>query len=382
MKHKNLITIVTDHRLTADTIAEAIGAGETHEGYYLGNGYAVTWTNGRLIEAEFSPLESFVLSTSMNPRLLYAHNFKFAMRDYDGLVGYNKSAEDAVQLSTVKALWNMSRVIVNAMRPDISGDLDFLSLYYFLGSPVEVRRAWLPMLTKKAIIHSVNHGPQNRKEYEKWLEESICNHIVEQIENHSYETVPVTMEKPEKDGAAVPDESGTMSGVLPDSGGATVCAGHIRILTEHTPLFNLSSLVAEAAEKLGYEQEKTAGTAIILYCKKLISYPVTIQNSVPTGVWRSMACGIKSSGYDSKRGRPCGTPSRRHNFKGESLYDGFGIVTTGLRPTDLTRDEERLYDLISRRVKNAFATDRTARKHRPKKRIKYRRRSGMDGKNA
>ena len=50
MKQKNLITVVTDHELTADTIARAIGANEKHEGYYLGNGYAVTWTNGGVID--------------------------------------------------------------------------------------------------------------------------------------------------------------------------------------------------------------------------------------------------------------------------------------------------------------------------------------------
>ena len=65
MKQKNLITVVTDHQLTADTIARAIGANEKHEGYYLGNGYAVTWTNGRVIEATFSPDESFVCKYSL-----------------------------------------------------------------------------------------------------------------------------------------------------------------------------------------------------------------------------------------------------------------------------------------------------------------------------
>ena len=104
MKHKNLITVVTDHQLTADTIAKAIGANEKHDGYYLGNGYAVTWTNGRVIEATFSPCESFVLSTTMDCRLVYAHNFKFAMRDYDNLVGYKKSEQDKKQLATIKAL--------------------------------------------------------------------------------------------------------------------------------------------------------------------------------------------------------------------------------------------------------------------------------------
>ncbi|GFI67909.1 DNA topoisomerase 3 [Muribaculaceae bacterium] len=184
MKQKNLITVVTDHQITADTIARAIGANEKHEGYYLGNGYAVTWTNGQLVEATFSPQESFVLSTTMESRLAYAHNFKFAMRNYDELVGYKKSAEDNRQLDTIKALWKMSLTVVNAMRPDITGDLDFLSLYYFIACPVDTHRAWLPVLTKKAIVHAVNHGPQNRKEYEKWLEESIYNAIVQAAEEN------------------------------------------------------------------------------------------------------------------------------------------------------------------------------------------------------
>ena len=97
MKQKNLTTIVTYHQLTADTIAKALGANEKHEGYYLGNGYAVTWTNGSVIEATFKPDERFVLSTSMDPRLVYAHNFKFAMRDCDELLGYKKTEQDIRQ---------------------------------------------------------------------------------------------------------------------------------------------------------------------------------------------------------------------------------------------------------------------------------------------
>ena len=50
---------------------------------------------------------------------------------------------------------------------------------------------------------------------------------------------------------------------------------------------------------------------------------------------------------------------RRHNFRnfrdGECIYNGFGIVTTGLHPTDLSRDEEKLYNLIVKSVIDAFA---------------------------
>ena len=240
MKQKNLITVVTDHQLTADTIARAIGANEKHEGYYLGNGYAVTWTNGQLVEATFSPQESFVLSTTMESRLAYAHNFKFAMRNYDELVGYKKSAEDIRQLDTIKALWKMSLTVVNAMRPDITGDLDFLSLYYFIGCPVDTRRAWLPVLTKKAIVHAVNHGPQNRKEYEKWLEESIYNAIVQAAEeNAGLKGSPAVEEISASDAAKDAECAGVPA---PAPGEKRDGDNYIGLITDRCPLFNLPPL--------------------------------------------------------------------------------------------------------------------------------------------
>lgn len=48
------------------------------------------------------------------------------------------------------------------------------------------------------------------------------------------------------------------------------------------------------------------------------------------------------------------------------MYNGFGIVTTGLHPTDLSCDEEKLYNLIVKRVIDAFAPDTFGKKHKPK----------------
>lgn len=375
MKQKNLITVVTDHRLTADTIAKAIGASEKHDGYYLGNGYAVTWTGGAIIEATFLPTESFVLSTNMDCRMVYAHNFKFAMRDYDNLVGYKKTEQDKRQLATIKTLWKMSRTVVNAMRPDLSGDLDFLSLYYFIASPVEVRRGWMPILTKKAIVHAVNHGPQNRKEYEKWLSESIYNHLVKLIEadmglkgSPIVEKISVTEAAKGAEGAGVP---------APVVGETAICDNYVGIIADEFPLFNLPTLLIQAAVELGYDHEKTIQTAYVLYAKKLISYPMVMQNTVPGGVWKLMRRNMEILRYNSKWGRTVkdGTPSRSHNFKGENPYYGFGIVTTGLHPTDLDRDEERLYNLIVKCVIDAFEPTAPAKRNKPKGNNKFRRNS-------
>ncbi len=367
MKQKNLITVVTDHQITADTIARAIGANEKHEGYYLGNGYAVTWTNGQLVEAVFSPDENFVLSTTMDSRLVYAHNFKFAMRDYDHLVGYKKSSEDARQLDIIKSLWKMSATVVNAVRPDITGDLDFLSLYYFIASPVDTRRAWLPVLTKKAVVHAVNHGPQNRKEYEKWLEESIYNHLVNAAEeNAELKGAPAVEEISVAEAAKDAECAGVPS---PAPGEHRHGNNYVGVITDRCPLFNLPALMIQAACELNYDHEKTILTAYRLYAKKLISYPMVMQNTVPSGVWKAMLRNMEMLRYNSRWGRAIagGKPSKCHNFRnGETVYNGFGIVTTGLHPTDLSRDEEKLYNLIVKRVIDAFAPDNYDKGHKPK----------------
>ena len=383
MKQKNLITVVTDHQITADTIARAIGANEKHEGYYLGNGYAVTWTNGQLVEATFSPKECFVLSTTMESRLAYAHNFKFAMRNYDELVGYKKSDEDIRQLDTIKTLWKMSLTVVNAMRPDITGDLDFLSLYYFIGCPVDTRRAWLPVLTKKAIVHAVNHGPQNRKEYEKWLEESIYNVIVLATgENADLKGAPAVEEIEEAEAAK---EAGCAGVPAPAAGEHHEADNYIGVITDRCPLFNLPALLVMAACELDYTHEKTILTAYRLYAKKLISYPGVLQNTVPGGVWKAILRNIDTLRYNSRWGKTvgCGRPSKCHNFRnGETVYNGFGIVTTGLHPTDLTRDEEKLYNIIVKRVIDAFAPDSSGkgRKYKGGKKNNRRYRKGKKAK--
>ena len=48
------------------------------------------------------------------------------------------------------------------------------------------------------------------------------------------------------------------------------------------------------------------------------------------------------------------------------VYNGFGIVTTGLHPTDLIREEEKLYNLIVKRVIDAFAPDTCGKGRKPK----------------
>ena len=364
MKQKNIITVVTDHQLTADTIAKALGANSKCDGYYTGNGYAVTWTGGELVEATFSPDESFVLSTTLNPRHIFAHNFKFAMRNYDELLGWKKSEQDSRQLATITSLINMSKLVVNAMSPDLYGETYFLSLYYLIGNPIAVRRAWLPILTRQAIVKGVENGPKYPEKYEEWLKSEMYNLIAEKSKEATKKPESVFVETPVD---RIPDEVTALGIAEAKPGDATILADAIHTYMAKPTLFNLPQLLIETAVELDWQHEKTVATALTLYRKKLISYPLVKQNYIPRDVWKQMLHNREILRHNPKWGNKVKDwkVSKRHNFSGcENPYYGFGIVTTGLHPTDLTRDEERLYNLIVKRVIEAFKPARSYRKKR------------------
>ena len=94
------------------------------------------------------------------------------------------------------------------------------------------------------------------------------------------------------------------------------------------------------------------------------------------GVTPILAYGVKSTWPQGSSAPGFSTVSGRHNFDGcMNPYYGFGIVTTGLHPTDLTREEENLYNLIVKRVLEAFTPGRTLRNRKDKE---LRRRRGQN----
>ena len=343
MTKKNLVTIITDNRLVADTIAKAVGATKDNESHYLGNGYAVTWTGGNIIEATFKPGEKFVLASGQDMRQMYAHHFSFAMRNYDELLGWEKSGEDAAQLAVIKALWGKSHAIVNAMSPCFDGELTFLNLYWYLRQPVKVLRAWLPRLRKAVILKAVKHGAQDSAKYDKWLSEQLVNHFIE------------------TDSENIDNEDGTPETTGEYKAGDSVHIGNIEfqiVKEEEKPLYSMLTLWMDSCVELGFEFEKTYSIAYTLYAKSLISFPSLYQNTVPESVIREMEKNMRVLEHNGKWGRlakEVKAISRRHNFRnGETAYNGHGIVTTGLHPVGLSRDEEKLYNLIVKRVIEAF----------------------------
>ncbi len=340
MTEKTLVTVVTSNRFMAETIARAIDANTEHEGYYHGNGYAVTWTNGEIIEAEYKHGEKFVMNSDQDMRQMYAHHFNFRMRNYDALLGWEKSKADEAQLSIIKALWAKSSAVVNAMEPTFEGELAFLNLYWYLRMPVTVRRAWLSRLRKRIIINAVEKGTCSPDKHEKWLAGELVNFFLkaDAVAGENTFDIESAEDNTTDDGSDV----------------------ELNIVKGQT-LHNMVTLWMDATMELGYDFEPTFLIAHKLYAKGLISYPYLYQNGIPGNVYDSMRRDFRVLEHNTQYGhmaKEVGWLSTRNTFhNSETPYNGHGIVTTGLHPTDLSRDEERLYNLIVKRVIEAFTPD-------------------------
>ena len=340
MTEKTLVTVVTSNRFMAETIARAIDANTEHEGYYHGNGYAVTWTNGEIIEAEYKHGEKFVMNSGQDMRQMYAHHFNFRMRNYDALLGWEKSKADEAQLSIIKALWAKSSAVVNAMEPTFEGELAFLNLYWYLRMPVTVRRAWLSRLRKPIIIRGVENGVYSPDKHEKWLAGELVNFFLkaDAVAGENALDIESAENNPTDEGSDV----------------------ELNIVKGQT-LHNMVTLWMDATMELGYDFEPTFLIAHKLYAKGLISYPYLYQNGIPSNVYDSMRRDFRVLEHNAQYGhmaKEVGWLSTRNTFhNSETPYNGHGIVTTGLHPTNLSRDEERLYNLIVKRVIEAFTPD-------------------------
>ncbi len=223
------------------------------------------------------------------------------------------------------------------MEPTFEGELAFLNLYWYLRMPVTVRRAWLSRLRKRIIINAVEKGTCSPDKHEKWLAGELVNFFI-------------------KADAAAADNA---LDIELTENNATDDGGDVELnIVKGQTLHNMVTLWMDATVELGYDFEPTFLIAHKLYAKGLISYPYLYQNGIPGNVYDSMRRDFRVLEHNAQYGhmaKEVGWLSTRNTFhNGETPYNGHGIVTTGLHPTDLSRDEERLYNLIVKRVIDAF----------------------------
>lgn len=122
-------------------------------------------------------------------------------------------------------------------------------------------------------------------------------------------------------------------------------------------LYDLTSLQVDGNKRFGYSAEETLNLIQSLYEKKLVTYP-RVDTTYLSEDLHPKIPGILTGLRDYKRfteellSKPI--PKLKSVFDDKKITDHHAIIPTGIAPGGISPDEQRIYDLISRRFIAVF----------------------------
>lgn len=157
--------IIAEKSSVGMSIASAVGAKSSHDGYIEGNGYIVTWCVGHL--AAMANAE--------------VYDEKYAKWRYDDLPivpqkwEYVPEKDKAKQFDVIRELMNRDDVdeIINACDAGREGELIFRTVYYLAGCTKTMKRLWISSMEDE----SVREGMKNLRpgsEYDGLYRSALC----------------------------------------------------------------------------------------------------------------------------------------------------------------------------------------------------------------
>lgn len=398
-----MITIIAEKPSVALDIARIVGAGTRRDGYMEGNGYAVTWAFGHLVEIYPDKGEEWDSPLPVLPE-------RFLLR-----VGQTRGKDGAMrpdsvyrhQLDVIGSLFSRSEYIINAGDAGREGELIQRYIYTFVGARAPVRRLWISSMTDEAIKEGLrNLQPSARyddlylagkaRSEADWLIginatraltkavggkgvrslgrvqtptlALVCRRF---IENRDFVPVPFwTLEAEAMLGAEhftvrsesrYDDYDGAYQAlvVLQRCGMLTVDSVEKETVKQQPPLLHdLTSLQREANKRFSMSAQEVLNTAQSLYEKKLITYPRTGSRYITEDVFRTLPALL-----DRLSGGECGPTARelsasqlsRRSVSDAKVTDHHALLPTGNAPKQITTAERNVYALILTRLLEAVS---------------------------
>lgn len=130
---------------------------------------------------------------------------------------------------------------------------------------------------------------------------------------------------------------------------------------EHPPkLYDLTSVQVDANNKFGFTAEQTLKLVQALYEKKVVTYPRVDTTYLPNDMYPKVPGILKGLEYykrftDSLIGKEI--RKSKKVFDDKKITDHHAIVPTGVNPSGISPDENKVFDLIARRFISVFYPD-------------------------
>ena len=395
-------TIIAEKPSVAREIARVVDARKREEGYFTGNGYAVTWAFGHLVQLAL-PEAYGIKGFNRDALPVIPEAFKLIARAEKTEKGNRPDSSVLKQIDIIRRLFEESERIIVATDAGREGELIFRYLYQYIDCHTPFDRLWISSLTDKAIREGLNNL-RNRADYDNlylaararseadWLVgingtqalslaagrgtysvgrvqtptlAMVCARYWEnrrftpeafwQLHLAVKDVVKFTSEEKWKDGDTV---NGLYKRIKETCKEVRIVQVEGKQKTEEPPLlYDLTTLQKEANSRYGLTAEQTLAIAQKLYEAKLITYPRTSSRYIPDDVFETIPKLLEKLQRDEQLGSHVsrlGTLARR-SVDGGKVTDHHALLTTGLHPIGIYKDELTVYRMIAARMVEAFS---------------------------
>ena len=399
-------TIIAEKPSVAREIARVVDARKREEGYFTGNGYAVTWAFGHLVQLAL-PEAYDIKGFNRDALPVIPDAFKLVARAEKTEKGNRPDSSVLKQIDIIRRLFEESERIIVATDAGREGELIFRYLYQYIDCHTPFDRLWISSLTDKAIREGLNNL-RNGADYDNlylaararseadWLVgingtqalslaagrgtysvgrvqtptlAMVCARYWENrrftpeafwqlhlaVKGEGEEVVKFTSEEKWKDGDTA---NGLYKRIKETCKEIRIVQVERKQKTEEPPLlYDLTTLQKEANSRYGLTAERTLAIAQKLYEAKLITYPRTNSRYIPDDVFETIPKLLEKLQRDEQLGSHVshlGTLAHRSVDAGK-VTDHHALLTTGLHPIGIYKDELTVYRMIAARMVEAFS---------------------------
>lgn len=399
-------TIIAEKPSVAREIARVVDARKREEGYFTGNGYAVTWAFGHLVQLAL-PEAYGIKGFNRDALPVIPEAFKLVARAEKTEKGSRPDSGVLKQIDIIRRLFEESERIIVATDAGREGELIFRYLYQYIDCHTPFNRLWISSLTDKAIREGLNNL-RNGADYDNlylaararseadWLVgingtqalslaagrgtysvgrvqtptlAMVCARYWENrrftpetfwqlhlaVKGEGEDVVKFTSEEKWKDGDTA---NGLYKRIKETCKEVRIVQVERKQKTEEPPLlYDLTTLQKEANSRYGLTAEQTLAIAQKLYEAKLITYPRTSSRYIPDDVFETIPKLLEKLQRDEQLGSHVsrlGTLARRSVDAGK-VTDHHALLTTGLHPIGIYKDELTVYRMIAMRMVEAFS---------------------------
>lgn len=399
-------TIIAEKPSVAREIARVVDARKREEGYFTGNGYAVTWAFGHLVQLAL-PKAYGIKGFNRDALPVIPEAFKLVARAEKTEKGCKPDSSVLKQIDIIRQLFEESERIIVATDAGREGELIFRYLYQYIDCHTPFNRLWISSLTDKAIREGLNNL-RNGADYDNlylaararseadWLVgingtqalslaagrgtysvgrvqtptlAMVCARYWENrrftpevfwqlhlaVKGEGEDVVKFTSEEKWKDGEAA---NGLYKRIKETCKEVRIVQIECKQKTEEPPLlYDLTTLQKEANSRYGLTAEQTLAIAQKLYEAKLITYPRTSSRYIPDDVFETIPKLLEKLQRDELLGSyvsHLGTLAHRSVDAGK-VTDHHALLTTGLHPIGIYKDELTVYRMIATRMVEAFS---------------------------